>query len=164
MKKHTPRTITALTAKAMNIMSCGLEDLIYEIQPLFTALYLSHPSEAGRLLKMYPNSSEIRNLVDDALLHHTDMNRLKRIVDKGFFEFELRYLLQFSMDVPIAGTRLAPIFCTALEHAKELKLSDDLREDLKQFLEICKVRDGFVIVSATDEDLVLHFANDVSPE
>ena len=159
----TPRTVTALTAKANDIMSCALEELLYEVQPLFTALYLSCPEEADRLLKSYPNSPTICNIVNDAILYHTDMDRLKKIVDKGFFEYELRSLLKFGMDVPIAGTRLAPIFCTALEHSKELKLSDDLQDDVKQFLDICKARDGFVIVSADTQNLVLNFAQDVVP-
>ena len=41
--RNTPRTATALTAKAEEIMSYALEGLIHEVQPLFTALYLSHP-------------------------------------------------------------------------------------------------------------------------
>lgn len=160
----TPRTVTALTAKANDIMSCALEELLYEVQPLFTALYLSCPEEADRLLKSYPNSPTICNIVNDAILYHTDMDRLKKIVDKGFFEYELRSLLKFGLDVPMAGTRLAPIFCTGLKHAKELKLSDDLQEDMKQFLELCKLRDGFIIASATGKNLVLHFAKDVLPQ
>lgn len=161
--RKTPRTATALTAKAEDIMSYSLEGLIHEVQPLFTALYLSHPEEADRLRKAYPNSPEICGIVSDAILYHTDMNRLKRIVDKGFFEYELRYLLKLGMDVPIAGTRLSPIFHTALAHAEELGLSEDLQDDIEQFLEICRLRDGFVIVSADSKNLALYFAKDVIP-
>lgn len=159
----TARTTTALTTKAKDIMTYALEGLIHEVQPLFTALYLSCPEEADRLRKTYPNSSEICNLVSDVILFHTNIDHLKKIVAKGFFEYELRCLLQLGMDVPIAGTRLAPIFHTALAHAEELGLSEDLQDDIEQFLEICKVRDGFVIVSADSENLVLHFAQDVIP-
>lgn len=161
--RKAPRTATALTAKAKDIMTCALEDLVFEVQPLFTALYLSHPEEADRLRKTYPNSPEICGIVSDAILYHTDLNRLKKIVDKGFFEHELRYLLKLGMDVPIAGTRLSPIFYTALEHAEELGLSEDLQDDIKQYLEICRVRDGFVIVCADSKNLTLHFAKDVIP-
>lgn len=159
--RKTPRATTALTAKAKDIMTCALEDLIFEIQPLFTALYLSCPKEADRLLKMYPNSPAICSIANDAIRCRTDNNRLKRIVDKGFFEHELRSLLKFGMDVPIAGTRPSPIFHTALDHVEELGLSEDLQDDIKQYIELCKVRDGFVIVSASNENLVLHFAKDV---
>ena len=161
--RKTNRTATALTTKAEEIMTCALEGLICEVQPLFTALYLSSPQEADRLRKTYPNSSEICNLVSDVILYHTDVDHLKKIVAKGFFEYELRCLLQLGMDVPIAGARLSPIFHTALDHAEELGLSEDLQDDVKQYLEICRVRDGFVIVSADSTNLVLHFAQDVIP-
>ena len=159
--RKTPRTATALSAKAEEIMAYALEGLIHEVQPLFTALYLSCPQEADRLRKTYPNSSEICNLVNDVIKYHTDVDHLKKIVTKGFFECELRCLLQLGMDVPIAGTRLSPIFHTALEHTEELGLSDDLQDDVKQYLEICKVRDGFLIISADSENIVLDFAKDV---
>ena len=160
-RKYLDNFCENLTAKAKEIMTCPLEDLVFEIQPLFTALYLSCPKEANRLLKMYPNSPAICSVANDTIMYRADMDRLKRIVDKGFFQYELRNLLKFGMDVPIAGTRLVPIFFAALEHAKELGLSEDLQDDIKQYIELCKVRDGFVIVSASNENLVLHFAKDV---
>lgn len=112
----TPRTVTALTTKAMSIMSCS------------------------------------------------DLAHIKKIVGRGISEHEIRYLMKLGMDVPIAGARFAPIFCAAMERAGELKLSDELQEDIEQFIELCRLRDGFVIVGATDEDIVLHFADDVIPE
>ena len=116
ISKKTPRTATALTTAAKDIMSCS------------------------------------------------DLGHLKKIIDRGLFEHEIRYLLKLGMDVPIVGARLAPILCSALDHAKDLKRSDELQEDIEQFIELCKLRDGFVIVSATKENLVLHFAQDVIPE
>ena len=160
----TPRTATALTAVAKDVMSYTLEGLLREVQPLFTAVYLSPPEVAARIWDSYPDSFELRNIVANAILYHKDMDRLKKIVSMGFFEYEIRYLLKFGMDTPTASARLVPIFYAALEHAKELKLTDDLQEDIAQFIELCKLRDGFVIVSATTEDLVLHFAQDVIPE
>ena len=159
--RTTPRTATALTAKAKDIMKCNLEDLIYEPQTLFAALYLSPPEEADRLRKMYPNSPVLCTIVNDAIRYHSDTDHLKRIVDKGFFEYELRYLLKLGMDIPNAGARLTPIFHTALAHAEELGLSYELQDDVKQYLEICRVRDGFLIVSANSKNLVLYFAKDV---
>lgn len=117
MNNHnTPRTVTALTTKANDIMSC------------------------------------------------TDLAYVKKIVGRGISEREIRYLMKLGMDVPLIGARLAPIFCAALERAGELKLSDELQDDIKQFIELCKLRDGFVIVSETGEDIVLEFADDVIPE
>mgnify|MGYP003292463619 CR=1 FL=1 len=158
------RTITALTAVAEDVMSYTLEGFLREVQPLFTAVYLSPPEVAAHIWDFYPDSYELRNIVANAILYHKDMDRLKKIVSMGFFEYEVRYLLKFGMDVPTAGARLVPIFYTALEHAKELNLSDELQEDLVQYIELRRVRNGFTIVSATKENLVLHFAKDVIPE
>lgn len=93
-----------------------------------------------------------------------DLAHIKKIVGKGISEREIRYLMKLGMDVPIIGARIAPIFCAAMEHAGELKLSTELQEDVEQFIELCKLRDGFVIVSETSENIVLHFADDVIPK
>ena len=94
----------------------------------------------------------------------TDLAYVKKLVGRGISEREIRYLMKLGMDVPLIGARIAPIFCAAMERAGELKLSDELQEDIEQFIELCRLRDGFVIVGATDEDIVLHFADDVIPE
>ena len=93
-----------------------------------------------------------------------DLAHIKKIVGGGISERELRYLMKLGMEVPLIGARIAPIFCEAMERAGELKLSDELQEDIEQFIELCKLRDGFVIVSETSENIVVHFADDVIPE
>lgn len=147
------RTATAPTTVAEDVMSHTLEGLLREVQPLFTAVYLSPPEVAAHIFESYPDSAELKGIVNDAALYHQDSDRRKRIGSKGFFEFELRYLLQFGLDVPNAGARLVPIFFSALKHAVELGLTEDLQNDLRKFLELRRVRDGFVIIGATNRSL-----------
>ena len=161
---NTVRTATKLTAKAEDIMSYTLEGLIHEVEPLFTAVYLSTPEEALRLRRLYPNSDEIRYIVSEVCVYHKDMAVLARGVANGFFDYEVGYLLKIAKESHIAAARFIPIFCTALEHAEELGLSTDLQESLKQHIDHQKDLDGFVIVYATKENLVLRFAKDVVPE
>lgn len=158
------RTSSALTPIAENIMTYTLEGLIHEVEPLFTAVYLSSPDEALRLRHMYPDSEEIRYIVSEVFVYHTNMAVLARGVANGFFEYEVDYLLKIAKENRVAAARFIPIFCTALEHAEELGLSNDLQEKLKQHIDHQKDLDGFVIVYATKENLVLRFAKDVVPK
>ena len=111
-----------------------------------------------------PRTATALSAMANDIVSCADLAHIKKIVGRGISEREIRYLMKLGMEVPIAGARFAPIFCAAMERAEELKLSNELQEDIKQFIELCRLRDGFVIVGATDEDIVLHFADDVIPE
>lgn len=138
------------------IMSYTLEGLIHEIKPLFTALYLSAIEETIEIWKRYPNNSEIKYIVGQVYLYHSDMKELARAVKKGFFEQEVRYLLNVASSNSIAGARFVPIFCTALEHAAELGLSAALCDDLNSHIKQQKRKDGFVITSTENGRLTIH--------
>lgn len=151
------RAIQKRSAIAENIMTYTLEGLLREVEPLFTALYLSAPEESVAILERYPNNSEIRYIVNEVTLYHTDLKLLAKAVAAGFFEYEVTYLLKIATENQIAGARFIPIFCTALAHADELGLSDELRGKLYRHIEHRKKVDGFVITSTDNDCLTLHF-------
>lgn len=150
------REFNRRTMAVQEIMSYTLEGLIHEIVPLFTALYLSAAEETVEIRKRYPDNPEIQYIVGEVYLYHTDMKELKRAVKKGFFEYEVRYLLNMTASNHIAGARFVPIFCTALEHSVELGLSAELCNDLTNHIKQQKRKDGFVITSTENGRLTIH--------
>ena len=150
------REFTRRTQAVQEIMSYTLEGLIREVEPLFTALYLSTPEESVGIWKRYPNNPDIKYIIGQVYLYHTDMKEFAKAVKAGFFEHEVRYLLNMTESNPIAGARFVPIFCTALEHSAELGVSVELCDDLTRHIRQQKQKDGFVITSTENGRLTIH--------
>ena len=163
-KNKKPRTATNLMSNAENIMTYTLEGLLpKEIEPLFTALFLSPSEETVNIVNRYPDNSDIRYIASEVILYHKDAALLARGVSNGFFEYEVAYLLKIAKANRIAGARFAQLFCNALSCAVTLGLSNALQDDIAKFLDYQKNLDGFLIIDTSEGKFVIYFAKDVIP-
>lgn len=154
--------IRRMTAAAEDIMAYAPEGFIKEFDLLCVALLLSDPSEVKQFLARCDRSDahyiagEVEALLEDPKVF------AKSVAD-GFFAYEIDRLLEIAKRDRIAGARFIPIFFSALLNARELALSDEQLEALKQHIEEQKKLDGFVILSATDQKFALSHSNEVVP-
>lgn len=147
--------VSRLTAVAEYILTHTYENLVNEVDLLFTALFLDSPAETEAFLARNSDNLNARYTASEVLVYHKDPEVFARGVTNGFFNYEVGRLLKVAKQNRIAGARFIPIFITALLHACELGLSDEVKEALEQHIEYQKKLDGFVILNANDELAIL---------
>ena len=160
--RMSARIVRKLTAAAENIMAYVLEGFIKEFDLLCVALLLSDPGEVKQFLARC-DRADARYIAGEVEAFLEDPEVFAKGVADGFFAYEIDRLLEIAKRDRIAGARFIPIFFAALLNARELALSDEVQEGIKQHIEEQKKLDGFIILSATDHKFALSYSNEVIP-
>ncbi len=118
---------------------------------LIVAIYASHPSACAKLLRL-PEGDPGRWAAEVAKALHFNPELIPTLAAGGYFEAQLRALLEIAQKDIDHGAKLAQVFVCMLEHQQEHRLSEALVNDLQQFVAMCRFRDGFVLVEQNDDE------------
>lgn len=118
---------------------------------LIVAIYASHPSACAKLLHL-PEGDTGRRAAEVAKALHFNPELIPTLAAGGYFEAQLRALLEIAQKDIDYGAKLAQVFVCMLEHQQEHRLSEALVNDLQQFVAMCRFRDGFVLVEQNDDE------------
>ena len=121
---------------------------------LIVAIYASHPSACAKLLHL-PEGDPSRWAAEVAKALHFDLEMIQKLAAGGYFEAQLRALLEIAQKHSDHGAKLAQVFVCMLEHQQEHRLSEALVNDLQQFVAMCRFRDGFVLVEQNDDECLV---------
>lgn len=151
------RTIKSLKPMIDVVLSVTVEEVVPDdLRALAVALYLGRAKEVIRIHDTYPEDHIIHDAARVAVALHSDEEVRKTYIADGFFEEQLGLILDEAKKNRVAGARLMPIFCSALELADELMLSDDLQDGIIDHIEWQRNEDGFVIrdINGSEVDVV----------
>ncbi len=143
-------TLNRIQCEAARIASIDFASFLHDVDTLAVALYASHPALCAQYLSL-PRTDYRRKAAYKAQSLHTNMNKLRTHVCKGFFHRQLRALLEIGHSNSDFGTKLVPIFACMLKHQEEHFLDDTLVENMQRFLAKRDFVDGYTMVTQTTD-------------
>lgn len=136
------------------IAAISYDSFIKDGDALIVAIYASHPSACAKLLRL-PEGDPSRWAAAVAKALHFDLEMIQTLAAGGYFEAQLRTLLEIAQMHSDHGAKLAQVFVCMLAHRLEHRMSEALVDDLQQFVAMCRFRDGFVLVEQNDDECLV---------
>lgn len=144
------------------ILAMTLVDVVDECRALLAALVLSDPDECVGIQRQNPDNQLVDVVVSNARLFRQDAALMTAYIKDGFFAEQLEALLRTARGSRVAGARLMPVFCTALNRSEELELPISLERKIMTQIERQRQRDGFAVTELSSKGASIVPANGVS--
>ena len=156
MKNRKTATTTYAVNKtveneANRIAAIDYDSFIEDQDALCVALYASHPFACAKLLRL-PQSAPRRCAAETAKALHFNPARIPGLAAEGYFEHQLRTLLEIARKNHDHGAKLVQVFVCMLEHQQEHLLSVAMTTELEKFIVMRGLRDGFLLVEQSDNE------------
>lgn len=149
---HAPTT--SVEDEANRIVEIDFDSFIKNRDALCLAFYASHPCTSAKMLR-HPKGDARRRAAETARTLHRKPARVRRLVAAGYFEDQLRALLEIARKNSDHGAKLAQVFVCMLIHWMEYGLSEALAAELKEFIDMRVSHDGFLILAEDDTGCTL---------
>lgn len=117
---------------------------VTDVDMLTVALYAGHIDEAVYCMQLTPGSVP-QMAAEKAKAFHFDMDMIQEAAWRGYFEKNIRKLLELGRSNNDYGAKLVQVFYCFLEHAREHRLSKSIIRQMKEFIQDQGSRDGFII-------------------
>ena len=144
---HTPTT--SVEDEANRIVEIDFDFFIKNRDALCLAYYASHPCTSAKMLRL-PKGDYRRHAAETARVLHRKPARVQRLIAAGYFEDQLRVLLEIARKNPKHGAKLVQVFVCMLVHWMEYGLSEALAAELEAFIKMRVSHDGFLILAEDD--------------
>ena len=151
---NTAANMTSVENEVNRISAIAYDSFIKDHDALCVALYASHPFASSKLLRL-PKGDSRRRAAETAKALHCKPARARRLAAGGYFEAQLRVLLEIAGKNPDHGAKLAQVFVYMLVHQQEHLLSEAIVAELKEFLGMRDFQDGFIIIAEKDDEYVV---------
>ena len=139
------KKIHNLSEKVTAIININLEDIVPHLRPLLAALLLSPDVECARIRMNNPDDKLVAVLLENVTLFRQDDNLFTAYAEDGYFVEQLNYMLSVAKKDRKAGSRLMPIFCTALNNTKRYNIPTALEMQIINHIEGQRKLDHFAI-------------------
>lgn len=144
---HTPTT--SIEDEANRIVELEFDSFVKNRDALCLAYYASHPCTSAKMLRL-PKGDYRRHAAETARVLHRKPARVQRLIAAGYFEDQLRVLLEIARKNPKHGAKLVQVFVCMLVHWMEYGLSEALAAELEAFIKMRVSHDGFLILAEDD--------------
>lgn len=142
-------TVSASTeAEACRIASIDFASFLTNTDTLAVALFSSHPSVCSQYLD-FPEGDYRKDAAEKVKALHLTPSKIPSLATGGFFNKQLRHLLEIGNYSSDFGAKLVPVFACMLEHIDEQYLEASLVDDIQHFLAKRDFVDGFTIIDQT---------------
>lgn len=142
-------TVSASTeAEACRIAQIDFASFLSNTDLLTIALYGSYPSICAQYLDL-PKGDYRKDAAEKAKDLHLNPSKIPHLAARGFFNQQLRQLLEIGNYNSEHGAKLVPVFACMLEHKDEHCLEASLVDDIQRFLAKRDFVDGYTIIEQT---------------
>ena len=144
---HTPTT--SVEDEANRIVELDFDSFVKNRDALCLAYYASHPCTSAKMLRL-PKGDYRRHAAETARVLHRKPARVQRLVAAGYFEDQLRILLEIARKNPEHGAKLVQVFVYMIVYQQEHRLSEAIVDEMKKFIDMRVSHDGFLILAEDD--------------